>query len=348
MIKYMNVEQVANEFGITPASVYKLMNHNDPNKRLEPVNRETYRGDGGYVFRVEDVERIKPLYIKNDLTSAQAAKQIGRSTSYIHKLIQDGVIDYYEGEYRGKKTYFLKQEDLDKLSEVKAADERNETLFDPKTGAFLFQLYMKGNQLARVVHIKKFSRTRIEISLQLDNGKVLPYNEAISDGWEPVIQLNSKKAITSYGYSVFEFPLPATMDSIIYSIIEELMKQAGPANLRINRSNEVIRVEVKKVVLKGILAATHPDMIDRMKLFLKRGKIIPKYDGLLIDTGLSPITLYISEDRKEKLIERLTNNKVTLQEWADEINNLDQTQFDQLLHSLGRLFSSAPAVRENE
>ncbi|MGU3567452.1 hypothetical protein [Paenibacillus sp. D51F] len=339
MIKYMNVEQVSKELGITPASVYKLMNHKDPNKILEPVNRETYRGDGGYVFSVEDVNRIKPLYIKEDLTSAQAAKQIGRSTSYIHKLIQDGLIDYYEGEYRGKKTYFLKQEELDKLAEMNAADERNETLYDHKTGAFLFQLYKKGDELARVVHIKKFNRTKVEISLKLDNGKILSYKKAILDGWKPTMQISPKKAITSYGYSVFEFPIPATMDSMIYSIIEELMKQAGPVNLRINRSNEIIKVEVKKVVLKDILVTTHPDMIDRMKLFLKRGKIIAKYDGLLIDTGLSPITLYISEDRKEKFVETVTNNKVTLQEWADKINNLDQKQFEQLMHSLGTLFS---------
>lgn len=335
----MSVGKVSKELGVSPASIYKLMNHPDINKRLEPVNRETYRGDGGYVFKTEDVERIKPIYIKEDLTSAQAAKRLGRSTSYVHKLIHDGVIDYYEGEYRGKKTYFIKQEDVDKLAEVSTADDKNETLYDSKTGVFLFQSFKKGEDLARVIKIKKLSRTKVEISVQLDSGIVLSYKDAMSDGWKPTVQLSLKKAITSYGYAMFEFPIPATMDSMIYSIIEELMRQAGPANLRINRGEDMITVEVKKIVLSGIMPATHPDMIDKMKLFLKRGKIISKYDGLLIDTGLSPITLYISEDKKEKFIETVTSNRISLQEWADKLNKLEQRQFEDLIHSLGRLFN---------
>ncbi|RAU93437.1 hypothetical protein [Paenibacillus sp. YN15] len=46
METYMSLTQAANEIGITATSLYKIINHENPEKRLEPVNRTTHRGDG--------------------------------------------------------------------------------------------------------------------------------------------------------------------------------------------------------------------------------------------------------------------------------------------------------------
>ncbi|MFC3345813.1 hypothetical protein ACFOHW_26125 [Paenibacillus abyssi] len=83
-------------------------------------------------------------------------------------------------------------------------------------------------------------------------------------------------------------------------------------------AGEQLVVEVKKSVLVGILPTTHPDMIDKLKLFLLKGEIIPKYDGTLIDTGLSPITFYLPEEKKAELVRLAAADGISLQEWIEK------------------------------
>jgi hypothetical protein len=125
---YLNVAQAAAALGITSTSLYKIINHPDDSKRLEPVNRATHRGDGGYRFRADEVERLKVHYTKPDLTSAEAARKIGRSTTFIHKLLHDGSLNYYEGEYRGKRTYFIEETELERYVQENPDAGKYETL----------------------------------------------------------------------------------------------------------------------------------------------------------------------------------------------------------------------------
>ncbi|MNF78483.1 hypothetical protein D3C84_606680 [compost metagenome] len=137
----------------------------------------------------------------------------------------------------------------------------------------------------------------------------------MEQGWRPAVSIAERKPINGYGYARFEFPAPKSIDSVIYDIIEELFKYAGPANLKLANEDGRMTVEVRKCVLYGVMPATHPDLIDKLKLFLKSGDIIEKYDGTLIDTGLLPVTLYLSEDKKKDWTRRAKERNLTLQEW---------------------------------
>ncbi|WP_169088635.1 hypothetical protein [Paenibacillus sp. PL91] len=315
MSVYLDTAQAAKELNITVASIYKIVNLEDPAKRLEPVNRMTHKGDGGYRFTLEEIERIKPAYVKDDLTSAQAAKRIGRSTTYIHQLFKKG-LPYYEAEFRGKRTYFIKESDLEIYAINHPDSGRYDTIYDRKSKVYLFQPYRMGNRLARVCSMKRINRNKVEVKLQVSTDEWIPLEQAINEGWKPAASITDRKAITSYGYAVFEFPVPITPDSVIYAIIDEFFKLLGPANLRI-QIGEAIQVEVKKSVLTGILPSTHPDMIDKLKTFIRSGEITPKYDGTLIDTGLSPVTFYLQEKEKEKLVNKAKETNKSLQEWLE-------------------------------
>ncbi len=317
MNEYLDTTQAANELKVTVGSIYKIVNLEDAEKRLNPVNRLTHKGDGGYRFTREEIERIKPAYVKEDLTSAQAAKRIGRSTTYIHQLFKKG-LPHYEMEFRGKRTYFVKEADLERFVTNNPDSGKYDTIYDRKSKVFLFQPYRLGNRLARVCSMKRVNRNRIEIMLQVSMNEQIPLERAIDEGWRPVTTITDRKAITTYGYALFEFPLPITLDSMIYTIIEEFFKLIGPANLRI-QIGETIQVEVKKSVLTGVMPSTHPDMIDKLKTFIRSGEITPKYDGTLIDTGLSPVTFYLSEQEKDKLITKASSANKSLQEWLESI-----------------------------
>lgn len=316
MTEYLKASQAASELGITVTSLYKLGKHQNEDKKLTPINPNTYKGDGGYVYLREDIERIKPDYIRKDLTSAEAAKRIGRSTTYIHKLIREG-LPHYEGKLRGKKTYFIKEVDLEQFVSDNPDNGKYDMIYDKKTGAFLFQPFQKEDKMARIVRMKRVSGRKKEITLQVDHNDFLTYEQAIEDGWAAAMTITARKAITSYGYASFDFPIPSTMDSLIYAIIEEFFKQIGAANIRIT-TGERLLVEVKKSVLLGILPTKHPDLIDKLKMFVQTGNIVPKYDGVLIDTGLSPVTFYLSEKKKVELVRRAEADKITLQEWLEK------------------------------
>lgn len=316
MSEYLNVNEAAAELGIASTSIYKIVNHEDTSKRLNPVNRSTYKGDGGYRFHKEDVERIKPTYVKNDLTTSEAAARIGRSKTFIQKLIKDGVLPYYEYELRGKKTYFIKEENLKDYVRENPDSGKYDTIYDKKSGVFLFQPFINDGRIARVFEMKRVSRYKMEITLLTGTETRFTYEDALKDGWMPALNITPKKPNTAYGYARFEFPSPTTLDSMIYTIIEEIFKQVGAANIRITTGEKLI-LEVKKSVLQNILPTTHPDMIDKLKLFITIGEIIPKYDGTLIDTGLSPITFYLPEGKKAELLEKAVREGISLQEWLE-------------------------------
>ncbi|CAG7651650.1 helix-turn-helix domain-containing protein [Paenibacillus allorhizosphaerae] len=318
MSTYINISEAAKEIGITPTSLYKIVNHENPTKRLEPVNRSTHRGDGGYRFRLSDVQAFKTSYVKKDLTSMEAAQRIGRSTTYIHKLIRDGLIEYYEEEYRGKKTYFIKEEDLEHYINENPDAGKVETIYDKRNGLFLFQPFVKNGSLARIVELKRVNNRKIDARLKTSDDQLLTYEEALEHGWLPLLTITERKPITGYGYARFEFPTQQAPNSVIYMVIEELFKQAGPANMKITREGRIITVEVRKTVLLGVMPTTHPDLIDKLKLFLKSGEIIPKYDGTLIDTGLFPVTIFLSKSQKEALNRKAEEENMSLQEWIEE------------------------------
>ncbi|MFC5402413.1 helix-turn-helix domain-containing protein [Cohnella soli] len=313
MTAYIKASEAAAELGITTTSLYRIRNHADPSKKLEPVNKKTYKVDGGFVYRREDIDHIKPVYVKRDLTVSEAAKKIGRSPTHIHKLLREAKLPFYEGELRGKRTFFIEEEDLRSFISSNPDSGKHETIFDRKTGAYLYQAYRFGKDNARIVSMNRVNYRKTEIVLQTGNGEI-SYEQAALDGWVPLNDLQHKKAITSQGYARFEFPRPASIESIIYSIIEELFLQVGPANIRIRQADKIV-VEVKKSVLVGVMPTTHPDMIDKLQLFITQGEIVPKYDGTLIDTCLSPITIYVPDSKKLEISRRAAEANMTLQEW---------------------------------
>jgi hypothetical protein len=324
MSTYINITETAQEIGITTTSLYKIVNHEDPSKKLEPVNRSTHRGDGGYRFLLSDVLEFKQRYFKKDLTSMETARRLGRSITFVHKLIRDGRINCYEEEFRGKRTYFFKEEEIERYISENPDAGKIETVYDKRNGLFLFQPFGKDGLVARIVELKRVNNRKIEALLKTDDDQILTYEEALLQGWLPLLSISERKPINGYGYARFEFPAPKSPDSIIYAIIEELFKQAGPSNLKIVREVGRITVEVRKCVLLGVMPATHPDLIDKLKLFLKSGEIITKYDGTLIDTGLLPITIFLSEAKKHELIRQAEENNLSLQEWI--MNRIDSAE----------------------
>ncbi|NBI27456.1 helix-turn-helix domain-containing protein [Chengkuizengella marina] len=313
----MSIQDVAKAFHISKTSVYKLMEHSNREKRLEPINRETHRGDGGYKFKVQDVERIKTFYKKKDLTSSDAAKILNVSTTYVHKLIKNNELAYYEDEYKGKRTFFIKKEVIQQYKLDHPELAKKDVIYHKNEGLFLFQPYKKDGKLARIYKIYSKGKKKVEAFLMNENGEEMTLEEAQEEGWESQVVLENKKNVTTYGTAKFQFPTPASIDSLIYDIIVELLQHVGANNMKIEMDDKIL-VEVKKSQLQGVQSQTHFDFIDMLKKFIVKGKVIEKYDGLLIDTGLTPMTFYMDEELKEKIMREVRELGISIHEWFEQ------------------------------
>ena len=220
MTAYIKANEAAAELGITTTSLYKIGNHTDPAKKLEPINRNTYNGDGGFVYRREDLDRIKPSYVKKDLASSEAAKKIGRSPTYLHKILREKKLPYYEGELHGKRTFFIKEVDLQAFISSNPDTGKHDIIFDRKTGVFLFQSFKFGDRFARVVSLKRVNQRKKEILLQVGNERI-SYEKAISIGWAPV----SKKPITSSGYHGLNFRVRPLSTRLFMKLLKSWLRR---------------------------------------------------------------------------------------------------------------------------
>ncbi|GKS12925.1 hypothetical protein YDYSY3_39250 [Paenibacillus chitinolyticus] len=319
MSDYLNVSQVAKLLGVTPSTIYKLVDQKDPSRRLEPVNRTTYKGDGGYRFKIDEVDKLKHLYLKTDLTTSQAAKRLGKSKSFLQKLMRIGVIPYYEDTFHGQRTFFIREEDLIQYENSMQAEEKWNIIYDKTRNIYLFQSFKREGEIARVIEMVQNGR-KIEVYLQTASRNRLLYEETVLLGWAPVVQLQKIKPISSYGFAIFEFPIPLTFESLIYSLIEEIINQIGPSNIRILRTSEKIVVKVKKSKMLNV----HPDLIDKMKLHITEGKVVVSSKEVLIDTGLSPVLFYLPEQKKAALLAAAEQEGLTLQDWMERL--LDKNQ----------------------
>lgn len=319
-MNYLSVSEAAADLGITEASVYRLIDHLIPTKRLDPVNRGTYRGDGGYRFRASDVERIKKeYYTKPDLTAADVARELNRSVSFVYKIFRERTLPYYEAQYKGKKTFFTTRTDLQELIQQHPDLVNNDIIYDSNSGHYLYQLWQKDDRTARLVKLKRLQGKNIEAYFDTSDGEHLKQTDIYLQKWEPVQPLMKKrKQITSYGYAKFEFPKPASVDSTIYQTIETIFQHVGPLNIQLSEGNATIKVEVKKVTLP-IDSTSQFDVIENMKKFISEGEIIEKFDGVLIDPGLTSMTFYLSPEQKQLIQQHAEAKGITIHEWLESL-----------------------------
>lgn len=322
MDNYLNVTQVAAMLKLQASTVYKLINHADPEVKLTPINPTSYRGDGGYRFLQSDIEKLQPMYVKEKLTPTEAAKKIGRSITYIYQLIKKG-LPHERAMYRGKETYLISPEDLEPYTTGNYGMAKYDMIHDKRSGTYLFQPYKLEDRVGRIIGIKRISHNQVSTTLQVGSEQI-SLEEALTKGAAPLSTLENKKIISSHGYATFVFPFSKDMNSLQFDAIHFLFIEAGPLNIRVRISGENIYIEVKKIALQ----IPQPEIVALLRRYLVKGEINTRDSRVLIDTGLSPITFYLKESKKNSLQELAQQSGLPLQAWLEE-------HFNQLLSEKG-------------
>ncbi|MGE6593569.1 helix-turn-helix domain-containing protein [Bacillus mycoides] len=97
-MNYLSLGEVCGRVGLTKNQLSYLIKY----KQIEPINPATWKADGGYRFKEEDVKRLVEMY-KDALTLKEAAEFLGKSKTYVHNAARDGLLPCKEIA-KGKST----------------------------------------------------------------------------------------------------------------------------------------------------------------------------------------------------------------------------------------------------
>ncbi|MBJ8032077.1 DNA-binding protein, partial [Bacillus cereus group sp. N21] len=117
--------------------------------QLNPINKDTWRLDGSFLFKKEEIEKLKEELEVEGITLYQASKEYHISMYQLEKWIEEGEITCTIQEHRNRKTKFVKEDDIRKL--VQQIERKNKIYtYSQKHNVVLLQRFMKGNTLARI------------------------------------------------------------------------------------------------------------------------------------------------------------------------------------------------------
>lgn len=144
--------------------------------------------------------------------------------------------------------------------------------------------------------------------MKLSNEKIT-LEQAIEEGFMPIVELEEKEPIYNKGWVVFDFPKPKYIVSPVYSVIERLFLYAGHQNLQIELDEEILKVKVKPVLLEGLGINNEVEEVQLIKSSIRKGIIIEHHKGLLIDSDLVNLSTELERRVRDKIHELVKEGK---------------------------------------
>ncbi|MCQ6282367.1 helix-turn-helix domain-containing protein [Bacillus sp. EB600] len=318
----LTTKEVAETLGVTEQTIYNYVKEG----RVTPWNKETWKMDGTYLFRAEEVERVeselkKPGFTTKDIIAYLEGFNIKVSPSTVISKMKSGELPAVMKPYRNIDTFFVKKEDLDANLHLFNRVKGREKFFDKKTGYFLFQPFENKvtGEFARIMEWDGAG-----------NGKVLTNREReilIEDikqqEFQPVIELGEGVVNNKKGSLVFKFAKPKQVKSLIFDLIDQFYRIAGPNNMKLEVSDGEIKIEMKPILLP-FDKAEHRDEIDLLNNSLVEGKMICRPNGVVLDSDLVSFVAYGSTQLKDQVkeyadIEGVTQEEFIIQSLKDAV-----------------------------
>ncbi|MDQ0255629.1 transposase [Evansella vedderi] len=311
--KHLTTSEVAKRLGVSEHTIYNHVKKGD----LIPVNKDNWHLEGGFIFSESEIEKVRHRYIKPDLSTQDVANRLGVSITTVLRYIKEGQLLSYQRMYKGKVRHFVKNDDLQNFIMQHYQDKKKKNVFHSKTSRFfLFQPFRHKdtNELARI----------IEFNGSYD-GKAVSEEEKQFDyllrlereGYEPIFQLKYGKQSTKRGYAKFEFPFPKQIKSTVYKVIEMVYKVAGPQNMKLETTENTIRLQVKPTLFP-LDKTENIDEIDLLKNHITEGKVLVRPNGVLVESDLESIHAYVPSALKEEVKKLAEAEEKTIEDIVTE------------------------------
>ncbi|QWI47064.1 helix-turn-helix domain-containing protein [Bacillus mycoides] len=302
---YKTFEEICKEANLSKNQLRYLIKH----KKIEPINRDTWKGDGGFRFEDDKAQLIIDEY-KGYLSLKDAAAYLQKSRTYVHNIAKQGSLPFKE-VVKGKTTeklYHLKdlEEFKRKMNDVDMVNKRmNDHIQLYSNDLLLFDKIEFNGQEVRVLDVDK----RIGINSHNEN-LMIPEKVASKQFNDETIQ---KKKITKPGDVSFLLPLYTAYDVILYVI-----SHLGVSNVLVSKKNEGYFMKCK---LGSIPFDTHIFRV--LNTCLISGHMQQKKDRIHFTNNKEHVSLYLDpniiKNAKQKANEKgYKGYKKVLEEILDE------------------------------
>ncbi|QWH64296.1 DNA-binding protein (plasmid) [Bacillus mycoides] len=275
--------------------------------KLVPINKDTWRLDGSFLFERNDVEVIKKERETEGLTLYQASKKYSVSTYQLEKWLEAGALTATVQEHRNRETKFIKEEELHQL--VHRCDQANAIYtYSQKYNTVLFQRYIQGNTIARIISIPK----RGDIMLVNEFGSEFTLKEAKKLGYAPAYELSDKPRSHHQRFVKFRLPKSDQLRSSSFQLIDLILQYVSPRNLKISKEEGFWYFDIRQSLIE-LPMGMQLEWIESLTPYLIEGKLVKRVNNsVYLDSSsvTKPITMSSKEYKAINRIVEETNSTI--------------------------------------
>lgn len=299
----MNTTEVKEYLGVSHFVVNNLIKQG----KLVPINKDTWRLDGSFLFEREDVEAIKKERKKEGLTLYQASKKYDVSTYQLEKWLEDGELTVTVQEHRNREMKFIKEEELRQL--VHRFDQVNTMYtYSQKYNTVLFQRYIHGNTIARIISIPK----RGDIMLVDEFGSEFTLKEANKLGYAPAYELSDKPRSHHQRFVKFRIPKSDQLRNSSFQLIDLILQYVSPRNIKVSVEEEFWYFDVRQSLIE-LPMGMQLEWIESLTPYLIEGKLVKRVNNsVYLDSSsvTKPVTMSSKEYKAINKIIEETNSTI--------------------------------------
>lgn len=297
----MNTNEVKAYLGISSFIFTTLMKQ----EQLNPINRETWRLDGSFLFKREDIEKLKEDRETEGITLYQAAKDYNVSMYQLEKWIEQGDLTCSIQKHRNRETKFVHEEEINGL--VQQLNQTNTLYtFSQKYNVVLFQKFMEGNKLARIISIPK----RGDIVLIDEFGNNMTLEDALKRGYEPSYVLSDKPRSHHQRFVKFRFPKSDQLRSNVFQIIDLVLQYVSPRNIKVSEEDEFWYFDVRQSIIQ-LPMQMQVEWIDCLSPYIIEGKLTRRVNN----------SVYLDSSSVTKSVTITNNEYHTITKIVNETNS---------------------------
>jgi len=298
---YYTLKEVASILGKSERQIKYMIK----NGIIRPVNKDTYRRDGGYRFSKEHILEVQQKISPSGIKLKEAAAIVGITPQYLSKLSLEGFVESQLVEIGKRTERRFKLEDLHKLKDYLKQNKYNQyqefgkRLHLFKNNHRLFELVNYKGQPSRII-------STYPLMLLTPNGSKNTVEQNFHCSSWP-----EKPYITKKGFISLEIPIPNNPEHPTYNIIYKLIEGLGEKNVQIyerETGDYYIRVRQGKLYLPK-------DEYDFLKRYVVDGKVERNDDGeVILSTGIVSQYVHMPEKTYMKLTEYAEENNLNVQD----------------------------------
>lgn len=303
----ISTSEAAEILEVKPSTIHKYVKEG----KLKPVYEDSWHIDTHKLFFKEDIESLKNKLAKPGITTGEAAELLGVHPTTVSLYINQGELKAEKKKYRGREIYFISPEELERFKseyvEIKKRDRKG--FYDKETGYAWYQTFLDrdGNADNRIIVDEDD-----QAFLATGNGEIIPYNEIEKKGFEPVNPIEDIPYISKRGFAKFIFD----ENALFYHAIELFYKYLGPKNMKVNKYQGKVIVEVKPILIPEI---PPEDVFEEIYGAVNQGDVIKRFDGIYIHSDLEILSVAAPSILKQKIKEEADTRRITIEELVTEI-----------------------------